>query len=434
MYSFPNLYSSIFALLSLSLYSPSSTQCMLSTHPSTSKEQKPREKKLMELSYEEIRGSTKDFSTEQLIGKGSHGCVYRGTLKCGKQVAVKKPSEGLVLLGDDASKLDNEIDILSSLRNPNIVNMVGFTRTPNDVHKRLLVTEFMPNGSLHSLLHSPSPSSLSRPMPWPRRVLVSLQVARATHSLHEAEPSIVHRDIKPANILFDRGWNARLADFSLAVRACRRGPDRSPAPAGTLGYLDPCYTAPGKLGPNNDVYSFGVVLLELFSSTRAMEMGRDRASVVGWAVPLIREGRVAEVCDPRVELDRKMERLVGRVLAVAELCVSRKAERRPAMADVLRELSGVAECLWWRPSWDCLRNKVSSSAHRCVRAWKRCNKKRVTTTTVTATNIACKDHLIDSGYDDDDGDGGGGGGGGGGGEEEDEDPDEEFCMSVVGFA
>ncbi|KAJ6807822.1 serine/threonine-protein kinase-like protein [Iris pallida] len=358
----------------------------------------------MELSYEEIKASTNGFSLQQLIGKGSHGRVYRGTLDRGKRaVAVKKPTEGPRSTTGEPPKLDNEIDILLSIRNPNLVNLVGTCCRDNadgQGKEKLLVTEFMPNGSLHSLLHSSPPP---RPPPsWPRRMLIALQVALAALSLHEADPRpIVHRDIKSANVLFDRRWNARLGDFSLAARVAERGSGAAPAPAGTLGYLDPRYTTPERLGPENDVFSFGVVLLELLSSTRAMETDREPASVVAWAVPMIRGGRGASVCDCRVELRGKMGRLVGRVLAVAERCVSGREERRPTMAEVVGELRGVVECLWWRPTWGCLRSEASASVlHQCIRAWKRCNKKRVT------KKIVCK---VDSGSSDDDGGGGGGG-------------------------
>ncbi|CAA6654454.1 unnamed protein product [Spirodela intermedia] len=156
--------------------------------------------------------------------------------------------------------------------------------------------------------------------------------------------AVIHRDVKSGNILFDAAWNARLADFSLAVRwaPCAAGAVGA-QPAGTIGYMDPCYTGPGKLGPENDVFSFGVVLLELISCRLAMDAACGLTSIVAWALPLIRDGRLLEICDSRVPLSRNMERAVGRLLGIAARCVSSDQDGRPSMAEVVAELQGVVE-------------------------------------------------------------------------------------------
>ncbi|XP_028193346.1 serine/threonine-protein kinase-like protein At5g23170 [Glycine soja] len=106
----------------------------------------------MEFDYEEVVKATENFNPRRIIGKGSHGMVYKGVLFNDRlQVAVKKPSQGLESLHDN-SKLENEIRVLSSLREiPHVVNLLG-TSSYND-HKKLIVMELMPNGSLHDLLH-----------------------------------------------------------------------------------------------------------------------------------------------------------------------------------------------------------------------------------------------------------------------------------------
>ncbi|WOL06798.1 serine/threonine-protein kinase-like protein [Canna indica] len=340
------------------------------------------ENKMMEISFEDIKTATGGFSLEYLVGKGSHGSVYKGTLKDGRLVAVKKPLERV---RDHDLKLSNEIGVLTSLKkNPFIVNLIGVSESATNT--KLLVLEFMRNGSLHDLLHS-SP----RPLSWPRRAAVALQIARAVLSLHEAAPApVIHRDIKSANILFDGKWNARLADFSLAVAVddgLRVDEYSAAIPAGTIGYLDPSYTESGKLGPKNDVFSFGVVLLELVSARKVMNMDCDPSSIVAWALPLIEDGRLAEVCDRKVPLPDYMKRPIRDMLSVAELCVSEKVERRPLMGEVVKELQRVVDGIMTLSS---VRSRISERVHRCVQAWRRCVKKRITT-----TRIVCRNHLAD---------------------------------------
>lgn len=319
---------------------------------------------MYEFDYEELEAATENFASSRIIGKGSHGCIYRGTLKDGTVVAIKKQSLGLQKLQDN-SKLDNEIRILLSLPpNPYLISLLGTSR--DCAGNRVLVMEHMPNGTLHDLLHA-APS----PPPWPKRVQAAIQVAKAVQFIHEAEPLVIHRDIKSANILFDVDWNARLADFGLAVRRSGQQVDSDSSlsrPAGTIGYLDPCYTAPCRLSTKNDVFSFGVVLLELISATKAIDVSRDPSSIVEWALPLIEEDRMEEICDERVTLPAYMESRVRHMLSIAARCVSSDEDhRRPSMGEVVDEMENcfverVRYSLWIDILEACLKRRP----HRAV--------------------------------------------------------------------
>ncbi|ERN20654.1 hypothetical protein AMTRI_Chr11g97730 [Amborella trichopoda] len=285
--------------------------------------------KVVEYTYRELEIATESFSINRLIGKGSHGSVYKGVLLDGTTVAIKKISNGLQTL-QDQTKLENEIVVLSSLnRSSFFVNLLGFARARDNDHL-LVVTDFMPNGTLHQMLHSSAAPIL--PPRWYRRTNTAFQVAKAIAALHDI--SVIHRDIKSANILLDDRHRARLADFGLAVR----GPGSTAAPAGTIGYLDPSYTAPSKLSTKTDVYSFGVVLLELLSGRQAVDVDHEPPMVAEWATLLVDEGRVAEVWDRRLGPPAAA---VWALMAVAVRCVDKAEERRPCMKEVVRELKGV---------------------------------------------------------------------------------------------
>ncbi|KAF2293881.1 hypothetical protein GH714_005387 [Hevea brasiliensis] len=151
---------------------------------------------MAEFDYQDLVKATEGFSPSRLIGKGSHGSVYKGILlQENKVLAIKKSSIGIDHVSNDNSKkLDNEIFILSSLRDqsPYIINFLG---TSHDsaaaaseekiISRKLLVMEFMPNGSLHEMLHV-----AQTPPSWPKRVEIALQIARAVQSLHESKPLV----------------------------------------------------------------------------------------------------------------------------------------------------------------------------------------------------------------------------------------------------
>ncbi|KAL5231866.1 hypothetical protein ABZP36_030642 [Zizania latifolia] len=290
--------------------------------------------------YDELEAATSHFADAALLGRGSHGAVYKAVLPSGRAVAVKRPSPR-------RPEVDNEIRILSSVRGPRLVNLLGFSDSGAGAgagadnqqlpRPRLLVVEYMPNGTLYDLLHS-NP----RPPGWPRRIRLALQTARALRALHDADPPVIHRDVKSANVLLDANLGARLGDFGLALRVPKRLPGdgnaaATPAPAGTLGYLDPAYVTPESLSTKTDVFSFGILLLEIMSGRKAIDVQHSPPSVVEWAVPLLRKGKVASLFDPRVAPPR--DRIIRRDLAaLAASCVRSCRERRPSMADIVERL------------------------------------------------------------------------------------------------
>ncbi|KAL1546077.1 non-specific serine/threonine protein kinase [Salvia divinorum] len=280
---------------------------------------------MYEFKAQEMEDATDGFSPSRLIGKGSHGSVYSGVLKDGRHVAVKKQSLAL----HDDSKLRNEALILSSIPpNPCTITFLGATPANN-----IIVTDYMPNGTLHHLLHLSAAPPLC-----PRRLEIALQLAAALCHLHESNPSIVHRDVKSANILFDAEWNARLADFGLAARLCDDDDVDSKLPAGTIGYIDPSYTAPGMLTAKIDVFSYGVVLLELVSARRVIDLTQSPATIVDWAIPLIHQGRGLEICDKRIRSSIYTRRAITNLLGVAARCLSPKESSRPSMREVVSSL------------------------------------------------------------------------------------------------
>ncbi|CAM0955729.1 unnamed protein product [Alopecurus aequalis] len=276
--------------------------------------------------YADLEAATSHFADAALLGRGSHGAVYKAVLPSGRAVAVKRPSPR-------RAEVDNEIRILSSLRGPRLVNLLGYSDPGPDRRPRLLVVEYMPNGTLYDLLHSAD----ARPPGWRRRIRLALQTARALRALHDAEPAVIHRDVKSANVLLDANLDAHLGDFGLALRVPKGGNAATPAPAGTLGYLDPAYVTPESLSTKTDVFSFGILLLEIMSGRKAIDVQYSPPSVVEWAVPLLRKGKVVALFDPRVAPPR--DPVTRRDLAVlAASCVRSNRERRPSMSDIVERL------------------------------------------------------------------------------------------------
>ncbi|KAL2896438.1 hypothetical protein RDABS01_038222 [Bienertia sinuspersici] len=208
----------------------------------------------------------------------------------------------------------------------------------------------MSNGTLYDDLHKNS-----KPPNWGRRIKLALQTAKAVETLHCQCPPVIHRDIKSANILIDRNHNAKLGDFGLALR-CHIDDFRlrSTPPAGTIGYLDPCYVTPDNLSTKTDVFSFGILLLEIISGRKAIDINHSPPSVVDWAIPLIRKGKLLAIYDPRIQppKDPMVRKQLG---VIAAKCVRSNRERRPSMKEVVEALDRLSKLVPLH-SWNALPN------------------------------------------------------------------------------
>jgi serine/threonine protein kinase len=75
-----------------------------------------------------------------------------------------------------------------------------------------LVTELMPKGNLHTLLHDPK-CELSLY----RRLQMARDTALGMNWLHCSSPQIIHRDLKPSNLLLDEHLCVKVCDFGLSA-------------------------------------------------------------------------------------------------------------------------------------------------------------------------------------------------------------------------
>ncbi|GLU00688.1 hypothetical protein SLE2022_180360 [Rubroshorea leprosula] len=217
-----------------------------------------------EFSFSDIVAATNNFDPSLKIGEGGYGSIYKGILRH-TQVAIK-------MLNADSlqgpSEFQQEVDILSKMRHPNLVTLIGACP-----EAWVLIYEYLPSGNLEDRL---SCKDNSPPLPWQTRIRIATELCSVLIFLHSCKPQgIVHGDLKPANILLDANFVSKLGDFGL----CRLLSDKSvicrTSPKGTFGYLDPEFYATGELTPKSDVYSFGIILLQLLTGRGARGIAKE---------------------------------------------------------------------------------------------------------------------------------------------------------------
>ncbi|KAL6614707.1 hypothetical protein ACP70R_036977 [Stipagrostis hirtigluma subsp. patula] len=293
-------------------------------------------------SYEELEEATDRFNDNRELGDGGFGTVYKGYLKDGRVVAVKR------LYNNSYRRVEqfvNEAAILSRLRHPNLVMFYGCTSS----HSRelLLVYEFVANGTVADHLHGHR--APERALSWPLRLNIAVESAAALTYLHAIEPPIVHRDVKTTNILLDADFHVKVADFGLSRLFPLDVTHVSTAPQGTPGYVDPEYHQCYQLTDKSDVYSFGVVLVELISSKPAVDITRHRNEInlAGMAISKIQKCQLEQLVDLELgyETDPATKKMMTMVAELAFRCLQHNGEMRPPIKEVLEVLKGIqCEC------------------------------------------------------------------------------------------
>ncbi|RRT57901.1 hypothetical protein B296_00032387 [Ensete ventricosum] len=240
-----------------------------------------RQRRGQVFTYRELELATDGFGDNKVIGNGGFGVVFRGTLCDGTVAAIK-------LLRREGKQGERdfrtEVDLLSRLHSGYLVGLLGYCA---DQQHRLLVFEYMPNGSLQHHLHPTSRKQSHQPLlDWWTRLRIALDCARALEFLHEhTVPAVIHRDFKCSNILLDHDCRAKVSDLGMA----KVGSDKINGQVltrvlGTTGYVAPEYASTGRLTTKSDVYSYGVVLLELLTGRVPVDPGRPPGEhvLVSW--------------------------------------------------------------------------------------------------------------------------------------------------------
>ncbi|GLU19431.1 hypothetical protein SLE2022_356830 [Rubroshorea leprosula] len=289
---------------------------------------------LRSFTYKELEEATNKFKEE--LGKGACSTVYRGVLDIGNEnmVAIKKLDK---MMTESELEFQAEISAISKTNHKNLVQLLGFC---NEGQHRLLVYEYMSNGSLASYLFGNLRPS------WYQRAQIAFGTARGLVYLHEeCSNQIIHCDIKPQNILLDDSLTARISDFGLA-KLLKTGQTRTvTAIRGTKGYVAPEWFKNKPVTIKVDVYSFGILLLELICCRRSFEQDledENQMILADWAYDCYEEGRLYLLVQEDEEAIQDIKR-VERFVMIAIWCIQDDPSSRPTMKRVSQMLEGAVE-------------------------------------------------------------------------------------------
>ncbi|XP_074313246.1 G-type lectin S-receptor-like serine/threonine-protein kinase At2g19130 isoform X1 [Silene latifolia] len=291
---------------------------------------KTMETSLTRFGYRDLQLSTKNFL--QKLGEGGFGSVFKGTLPDLTDIAVKKLE--CISFTHGEKQFRTEVSAIGNIQHVNLVRLRGFC---SEGTKRLLVYEYMPNGSLNTHLFKKENSQI---LSWKLRYQIAIGIARGLAYLHEkCRDCIIHCDIKPENILLDSEFCAKVADFGLAKLVGREFSRVLTTIRGTRGYLAPEWISGLAITAKADVYSYGMLLFELVSGRRNASSAKFEFFPT-WAMTKLAEGEdILTLLDPILEGDGEKDQ-VSRVCKLACWCIQDEEDHRPSMGHIVQVLEG----------------------------------------------------------------------------------------------
>ncbi|GAB4854653.1 hypothetical protein Ancab_023235 [Ancistrocladus abbreviatus] len=313
-------------------------------------------------SYADIKAATDNFSNDNMIGRGGFGDVYKGILPDHRVVAVKCLKN---VAGGDA-EFWAEVTIIARMHHLNLVRLWGFC---NEKGQRILVYEYVPNGSMDKYLFRSQTRALNRInetdtepeyeekpiLDWNIRYRIAVGVARAIAYLHEeCLEWVLHCDIKPENILLGDDFCPKISDFGLSKLRKKEQAVSKSRIRGTRGYMAPEWVKNDSISSKADVYSFGMVLLEIVSGTRNFDQQESSIESAEWYFPkwafekVMMEMKVEDILDRQIKdlYDSKQHfKMVERMVKTAIWCLQERPDMRPSMGKVAKMLEGTVEIM-----------------------------------------------------------------------------------------
>ncbi|KAJ6886983.1 G-type lectin S-receptor-like serine/threonine-protein kinase [Populus alba x Populus x berolinensis] len=280
--------------------------------------------------------ATDDFSAANILGQGGFGTVYKGILKDGQEIAVKRLSK---TSKQGLDEFKNEVKHIVKLQHRNLVKLLGCCIEADEM---MLIYEFMPNKSLDFIFDK----TRNRVLDWSKRFHIINGIARGLLYLHQdSRLRIIHRDLKASNILLDDEMNPKISDFGLARSVGGSETEANTNKVvGTYGYISPEYAIDGLYSVKSDVFSFGVMVLEIVSGKRNKGFCHpdSKQDLLGYAWRLFIEGGSSELIAESIVESCNLYEAV-RSIQIGLLCVQRSPRDRPSMSTVVMMLGSESE-------------------------------------------------------------------------------------------
>ncbi|CAI9109276.1 OLC1v1009068C1 [Oldenlandia corymbosa var. corymbosa] len=276
----------------------------------------------------------------EVLGRSSHGTLYKATLANGHMLTVKWLRVGLVKNKKDFAK---EVKKIGSLKHPNVVSLRAYYWGPRE-QERLVLADYIHGDSLALHLYETTPRRYS-PLSFSQRVKVAVDVARCLMYLHDR--GMPHGNLKPTNVILEgSNYDARLTDYCLHRLMTPAGIAEQILNLGALGYRAPELASASKPIPSfkADVYALGVILMELLTRRSAGDIISGQSGAVDltdWVRLCDQEGRGMDCIDKDIAAGEEHSKAMDDLLAISLRCIL-PVNERPNIRQVFDDLCSIS--------------------------------------------------------------------------------------------
>ncbi|PIN02596.1 Serine/threonine protein kinase [Handroanthus impetiginosus] len=291
-----------------------------------------------------VRNEMEGFELEELLrasaevlGSGSFGSSYKAVLFNGLSYVVRRFRQ---MSNVGKEEFYEHMRRLGRLSHPNLLPLVAFYYRKDE---KLLITQFVQNGSLASHLHSKR-SPNQRALDWPTRLRIIKGVARGLAYLYKELPSLTlpHGHLKSSNVLLDSEYKPLLVDYALVPVL-----NKDRAHQFMVAYKSPEYTQNDHVTRKTDVWSLGILILELLTGqfpANYLRQGRGpSADLAPWVNSIVKGEWPSELFDKDMNLGISSEGQMLRLLEIGMRCCEWNPERRWDLREAVERIEELKE-------------------------------------------------------------------------------------------
>ncbi|KAF5481670.1 hypothetical protein F2P56_002307 [Juglans regia] len=270
----------------------------------------------------------------EVLGNGGMGSAYKALMANGVSVVVKRMRE---MNRMQREVFDEEMKRFGRLKHKNILTPLAYHFRREE---KLLISEYIPKGSLLYVLHGDR-GICHNELNWPTRLKIIKGVARGMGFLHSefAKHDLPHGNLKSSNVLLCDDYEPLLSDYAFHSLVS------TPVAAQALfAYKTPDYIQYQKVSPKSDVYCLGIIILEILTGkfpSQYLITGKGGTDVVQWVLTAISEHRLQEVLDPDIANNTSSLNQILQLLNIAVACIESNSEQRLDMREAIRRIEEV---------------------------------------------------------------------------------------------
>ncbi|KAF7849130.1 hypothetical protein BT93_L1215 [Corymbia citriodora subsp. variegata] len=276
-------------------------------------------------------------ASAEVLGSGSFGSSYKAALLGGLAVVVRRFRQ-MNNLGKE--RFYEHMRRLGNLSHPNLLPLVAFFYRKEE---KLLISDFVENGSLASHLHA-NRSAGQPGLDWPTRLKIIKGVAKGLEYLYKELPglSLPHGHLKSSNVLLDRNFTPLLMDYGLVPVI-----NKDHAQQFMVAFKSPEFNHSDRTTKKTDVWSLGILILEIITGkfpANYLKQGKGaNADLATWVNSVVREEWTGEVFDKDMRETKSGEGEMLKLLKIGMCCCEWNVERRWSLREAMERIEELRE-------------------------------------------------------------------------------------------